>query len=81
MSGKLPLSPSVVMNIVMPFASAPSVFQALINYVLRETLNQMCYVYIDGILIFSQNPSQHITPALPEEPPLCQAGEECIPLD
>ncbi|KAK3508738.1 hypothetical protein QTP70_004221 [Hemibagrus guttatus] len=39
---------------IMPFGltNAPAVFQALINDVLRDMLNQFVFVYLDDILIF-----------------------------
>lgn len=42
---------------VMPFglASAPAIFQALINDVLREMLNKCVFVHLDDILIFFQS--------------------------
>lgn len=41
--------------LVMPFrlTNVPAVFQALVNDVLRDMLNQYVFVYLDGILIFS----------------------------
>lgn len=41
----------------MPFGltNAPAVFQALVN----DTINQFVFVYLDGILILSQSPSEH----------------------
>ncbi|KAJ0068821.1 hypothetical protein NL108_011442 [Boleophthalmus pectinirostris] len=46
---------------VMPFGltNAPAVFQALVNDVLRDFLNRFVFVYLDDILIFSRDPSEH----------------------
>lgn len=46
---------------VMPFGltNAPGSFQALINDVLREYLDHFVLVYLDDILIFSDNQQQH----------------------
>ena len=40
--------------LVMLFSltNAPAVFQALINDILRDTLNKYVFVYLDDILIF-----------------------------
>ncbi|KAJ8343397.1 hypothetical protein SKAU_G00307260 [Synaphobranchus kaupii] len=48
--------------LVMPFglSSAPSVFQALVNDVLREMLERFVFVYLDDILIFSPDLQTHI---------------------
>lgn len=47
--------------LVMPFGltNAPAVFQALINDVLRDLLNQFVFVYLDDILIFSKSLEEH----------------------
>ena len=45
----------------MPFSltNALAVFQKFINHVLREYIDICCVVYIDDILIFSDNPEQY----------------------
>ena len=45
----------------MPFSliNAPVVFQKSINYVLCEYIDICCVVYINDILIFSDNPEQY----------------------
>lgn len=47
--------------LVMPFGlvNAPSVFQALVNDVLREMLERFVFVYLDDILIFSPTLAEH----------------------
>ncbi|KAK3508085.1 hypothetical protein QTP70_013157 [Hemibagrus guttatus] len=47
--------------LVMPYglANAPSVFQDFIHEVLREFLHRFVLVYIDDILIYSQNLAEH----------------------
>ena len=47
----------------MPFCltNAPAVFQALVNDVLRDVINQNVFVYLDNILIFSDTLEEHIT--------------------
>lgn len=46
---------------VMPFGltNAPAVFQALINDVLRDMINQFVFVYLDDILVFSSSFQKH----------------------
>lgn len=46
----------------MPFglSNAPAVFQALVNYVLCDMLNQYVFVYLDDILIFSPDEDTHV---------------------
>ncbi len=48
--------------LVMPFglSNAPAVFQALINDVLRDMVDQFIYVYLDDILIFSRSLQEHV---------------------
>ena len=47
--------------LVMPFGltNAPTVFQAMINDVLRDFLDRFVYVYIDDILIYSSDLESH----------------------
>ncbi|OQD63305.1 hypothetical protein PENANT_c470G05598, partial [Penicillium antarcticum] len=47
---------------VMPFglANTPATFQAYINRALCDLLDQFCVVYLDDILIFSQNEEEHV---------------------
>ncbi len=48
--------------LVMPFglSNSPTVFQTLVNDVLRDVVNRFVFVYLDDILIFSQNERDHI---------------------
>ena len=47
--------------LVMPFGltNAPAVFQTLVNDLLRDFINDFVVVYLDDILVFSQNPKEH----------------------
>ncbi|KAL0199933.1 hypothetical protein M9458_003120, partial [Cirrhinus mrigala] len=47
---------------VMPFglSNAPVVFQAFVNDVLRDMVDQFIYVYLDDILIFSSSLQEHV---------------------
>ena len=49
---------SLVMNFGL--CGAPSTFQNYINDVLHEYLDDFCIVYIDDILIYSDNDKEHI---------------------
>src|SRR5947207_9323228 len=40
-------------------ANASAIFQTYINQILAELLNVFCIVYLDDILIFSQNENKH----------------------
>ena len=46
---------------VLPFglSNAPATFQIYINQILAEKLNVCCIVYLDDILIYSENANQH----------------------
>ncbi len=46
----------------MPFglSNSPAVFQALVNDVLRDMVDQFIYVYLDDILIFSSSLQEHV---------------------
>ncbi|KAL0148088.1 hypothetical protein M9458_056628, partial [Cirrhinus mrigala] len=48
--------------LVLPFglSNAPAVFQALVNDVLRDMVDQFIYVYLDDILIFSHSLQEHV---------------------
>lgn len=48
-------------TLLMPFelTNAPASFQAMINHVLRNYLDQFVVVYLDDILIFSETPEEH----------------------
>ncbi len=48
--------------LVMPFGltSAPAVFQAPVNAVLHDFLNQSVFIYLDDILIFSLTLEEHV---------------------
>lgn len=47
---------------VLPFGlvNTPAIFQALVNGVLRDMLNILVFVYLDGILIFSPSLQVHV---------------------
>ena len=47
---------------VLPFGlcNAPAVFQCLVNDVLRDMINIFCVVYLDDILIFSKDMTDHV---------------------
>lgn len=47
---------------MIPFGltNAPAVFQALVNDVLRDMPNNILYVYLDDILIFSETEEKHV---------------------
>ncbi|KAG1935767.1 retrotransposable element [Pimephales promelas] len=41
-------------------SNSPAVFQALVNDVLRDMIDQFIYVYLDDILIFSSSLQEHV---------------------
>lgn len=45
----------------LPFGlkNAPSIFQRALDDVLRDHIGKICFVYIDDIIIFSQNKAEH----------------------
>lgn len=45
---------------LLSFTNAPAVFQAMVNNVLRDMINKFVFGYLEGILIFSQNLTEHI---------------------
>lgn len=44
----------------MPFGLTNAPFQALINHVLRDMINQILFVNLDDILIFSETKEEYI---------------------
>ena len=48
------------MNTLFYLANAPSVFQSFVNEVLRDMLHRFVVVYIDDILIYSDNVQDHV---------------------
>ncbi len=61
MNGRLLLiPPGGTLNIAFFLLGFPTVFQALVNDVLRDMLDQFIYVYLDDILIFSHSLQQHV---------------------
>jgi hypothetical protein len=48
-------------TLVMPFglSGAPGAFQAMMNKVFQDLLDVTVIIFLDNILIFSQNPTEH----------------------
>jgi len=46
----------------MPFGlkNAASIFQRTIDDILREQIGKFCYVYVDGVIVFSEDENSHI---------------------
>ena len=46
----------------LPFGlkNAPSIFQRMIDDVLKEYIGKICYVYIDDIIVFGQDIEDHL---------------------
>jgi hypothetical protein len=71
-------------TLVMPFGllGAPSAFQAMMNKVFQDLLDVTVIIYLDNILIFSQNPAEHeehVKEVLRhlQEMQLCCKGSKC----
>jgi len=47
----------------LPFGlkNAASIFQRTIDDILREQIGKFCYVYVDDVIIFSENEESHVT--------------------
>lgn len=47
---------------IIPFglSNAPATWQAYINHVLKEHLDRFCTVYLDDILIYSENEEEYV---------------------
>lgn len=39
--------------------NAPTVFQNLVNDILRDMMNRFVFIYLDDILIYSKDPQEH----------------------
>lgn len=46
----------------LPFGlkNAPSIFQRALDDILREHIGKICYIYIDDIIVFSQDEKSHL---------------------
>lgn len=46
----------------LPFGlkNAPSIFQRALDDILREHIEKICYIYIDDIIVFSQDEKSHL---------------------
>ena len=64
--------------LIMPFGltNAPAVFQALVNDVLRDFLNTFVVLYLEDILVFSQDPPGTYSPRSSGTP--LPAGEQAV---
>jgi len=40
--------------------NAGSIFQRAIDDILREHIGKICYVYVDDVIIFSENETDHV---------------------
>jgi len=40
--------------------NAASIFQRTIDDILREQIGKFCYVYVDGVIVFSEDENSHI---------------------
>lgn len=46
----------------LPFGlkNVPSIFQRALDDILREHIGKICYIYIDDIIVFSQDEKSHL---------------------
>jgi hypothetical protein len=60
----------------MPFGlcNAPATFQAFINSILNEFLDEFCSAYLDDVLVYSETEEEHIVHCNKVLSKLCDAG-------
>ena len=57
---KTPLEHFEYRVMLFGLTNAPAVYQALVNDVFRDLLNNCLFVYLDDILIFSETEEEHV---------------------